>query len=85
MDVKHKQAREYFNMLNVTANYLNSTLTRLLTIIEIKNVESRREVIDFNNMTRQILLENSFHEGFSEIKFEINIDQKVEFYSDPEF
>ncbi|CAN5283537.1 hypothetical protein BH23BAC1_BH23BAC1_10020 [soil metagenome] len=84
MDVKHKKAREYFNMLNVTANYLNSTLTRLLTIIEIKNIDRNNELIDFNNITQQILMENSFHDGFSDIKFEINIDPKTIFYSDPE-
>ncbi|MDQ3393106.1 MAG: hypothetical protein M3512_03175 [Bacteroidota bacterium] len=39
VEIKHKNAIHYFEMLNTNAKHLNNTLTRLLTVIDIKNNE----------------------------------------------
>lgn len=70
-------------MLNITANYLNSTLGRLLTVIDLKNNEINEEKIDFKEMITTILKNNSIHEGYDKIRFDIKIDENIGFKSDP--
>lgn len=83
LDIKHKKSVEYFEMLNVTANYLNSTLVRLLTVIDIKNNEIKKVKINFIDLINEILNNNSIHEGYDKIRFDIKIDKNVNFKSDP--
>lgn len=83
IDVQDKKSLEYFEMLNATANYLNSTLVRLLTIVGIKNSDFEIESIDFEALLDKLLMENSVHEGFKDIKFDINVEKGIKFQSDP--
>ncbi len=82
MDVEDEKSLNYFEMLNGTANYLNSMLARLSTVSDIKNMELKLEPIDFIELTDSVLAENSLYDGFSKIKFNVSVSKNIKFFSD---
>jgi signal transduction histidine kinase len=85
MDVKDELALNYLQKLDITAEKLNTILTRLLIVNQINNSSLAHDRIEFETIVDDILtLERK--KGVPErLKITTNICQKTVFHSDPQF
>ena len=82
MEVKEKPAKEYFNMLHVTANQLNNILSRLLMIYDINHHVIK---IDKINLKREFLyiLNDLYEENKIEnVHFKIKTEEALTWQTD---
>lgn len=76
MEVKENPAKDYFNMLHVTAHQLNNILSRLLMIYDINHHDLKIEKINLKNAILEIL------SGLTEENKLLNIDLKLKIERD---
>lgn len=82
MDVKDPVALEYFSKLDVTAEKLNSILTRLLIINQINNSSARHELIEFNEIVDDVILLQRKRGLPPRLSIQREVEQGIVFYSD---
>src|SRR5690606_19608084 len=85
MDVKHPLALNYLQKLDVTAEKLNTILTRLLIVNQINNSSLAHDKIDFNAIVDDILTLERKKGIPKRVTINKNICPKTVFYSDPQF
>jgi signal transduction histidine kinase len=85
MDVKDPLALNYLRKLDITAEKLNTILTRLLIVNQINNSALGSERIDFEGIVTDVLQLEKKKGLPPRLKIKKHIDDSIEFYSDKEF
>ncbi len=85
MDVKDPLALNYLKKLDITAEKLNTILTRLLIVNQINNSALGQDRIDFDTIVNDVLLLEKKKGLPSRLKVKKSIDPLIEYYSDKEF
>lgn len=85
MDVKDPLALNYLHKLDITAEKLNTILTRLLIVNQINNSSIGQERIDFESIVDEILLLEKKKGMPKRLKITKSICPKTVFQSDPQF
>ena len=85
MDVKDPLALNYLKKLDITAEKLNTILTRLLIVNQINNSALAQDRIDFDTIVNDVFLLEKKKGLPSRLKIKKNIDPGIEYYSDKEF
>jgi signal transduction histidine kinase len=85
MDVHDPVALDYLHKLDITADKLNSILTRLLIVNQINNSTIGHELIDFNGIVTDVLLLEKKKGLPPKFVIRKKIGSDIEFYSDKEF
>jgi signal transduction histidine kinase len=85
MDVKDQLALNYLKKLDITAEKLNTILTRLLIVNQINNSALGSEKIDFDGIVGDVLMLEKKKGLPPRLKIKKHIDDAIEFYSDKEF
>ena len=83
VEVKDSLARKYIEMFGDQVNRLNNTITTLIELTKIKELETTKVAINFNEIIYDCL--NSFRNlpNFEQISFKLDIKVGTEFQSDP--
>ncbi len=84
MDVKDEKALGYLSKLDLTAEKLNSILTRLLIVNRINHAELKPEVIHFEPIIQEILTLEMKKGLPSKIRIDYDVAPKIELVSDRE-
>lgn len=85
MDVKDEVAIGYLSKLDLTAEHLNTVLTRLLIINQINNSSLKPELINFNTLVEEVLALERKKGLPDRINVRKHIEQGIEYQSDKEF
>lgn len=85
MDVKDDLALNYLNKLDITAEKLNTILTRLLIVNQINNSVLASDPIDFDSIVGDVLMLERKKGMPQRLIIKKNICAKTVFYSDKEF
>jgi signal transduction histidine kinase/Tfp pilus assembly protein PilF len=85
MDVKDPLALNYLKKLDITAEKLNTILTRLLIVNQINNSALAQDRIDFDTIINDVFLLEKKKGLPARLKIRKNIDPSIEYYSDKEF
>jgi signal transduction histidine kinase len=85
MDVQDQVALGYLRKLDITAEKLNTILTRLLIVNQINNSTLRSDRIDFHSLITEVLLLEKKKGLPPRLVIHKQIDHNIEFYSDKEF
>lgn len=85
MDVKDQLALNYLKKLDITAEKLNTILTRLLIVNQINNSALGSEKIDFESIVTDVLMLEKKKGLPPRLKVKTHIDDSIDFYSDREF
>ncbi len=81
-EIKDPDALMYFKMYHRQISRLNKVLSDLINFTRIKEVKPQHNPIDFNRLVQECLEAYSYVPNYRNIKFELNIDPQLEFYSD---
>ncbi|HYG02191.1 MAG TPA: HAMP domain-containing sensor histidine kinase, partial [Chryseosolibacter sp.] len=85
LDVKDDLAISYLHKLDITAEKLNSILTRLLVVNQINSSTVGKQPIDFDQMVTDVI-NIQVKKGFPEqLQIKTRIKVQADFYSDKEF
>lgn len=85
MDVKDDLALNYLRKLDITAEKLNTILTRLLIVNQINNSALALDPIDFDTIIDEVLMLEKKKGLPHRLAINKNIDDNIVFYSDKEF
>lgn len=85
MDVKDPLALNYLKKLDITAEKLNTILTRLLIVNQINNSTLASEKIDFNDLVSDVLALEKKKGLPPRLTVKSSIDDSISYYSDKEF
>jgi signal transduction histidine kinase len=85
MDVKDALALNYLRKLDITAEKLNTILTRLLIVNQINNSSLASDPIDFESIVGDVLTLEKKKGLPRRLRIRQEIDNEVIFYSDKEF
>jgi signal transduction histidine kinase/tetratricopeptide (TPR) repeat protein len=85
MDVKDLTALDYLRKLDITAEHLNTILTRLLIINQINNSAMKPELINFDGIVDEVLLLERKKGLPGGLNIRRHIQENTRFYSDKEF
>ena len=85
MDVKDALALNYLRKLDITAEKLNTILTRLLIVNQINNSVLASDPIDFEGIVGDVLLLEKKKGLPQRLKVNKRIDENIVFHSDKEF
>ena len=85
MDVVDPLALSYLKKLDITAEKLNTILTRLLIVNQINNSAIGLERIDFVGIVNDVLILEKKKGLPPRLKVKKHIDDSIEYYSDKEF
>jgi signal transduction histidine kinase len=85
MDVKDPIALNYLRKLDITAEKLNTILTRLLIVNQINNSTLSSERIDFDGIINDVLNLEKKKGLPARLTIHKNVDSDIDFYSDKEF
>ncbi len=85
MDVHDPVALNYLKKLDITADKLNTILTRLLIVNQINNSTLASEPIDFNDIIHDLLLLEKKKGLPPHLIIKSNVEPNIEFSSDKEF
>jgi signal transduction histidine kinase len=85
MDVVDPLALSYLKKLDITAEKLNTILTRLLIVNQINNSAIGLERIDFVGIVNDVLVLEKKKGLPPRLKVKKHIDESIEYYSDKEF
>lgn len=85
MDVKDHLALNYLKKLDITAEKLNTILTRLLIVNQINNSVLGSDKIDFEDIVNDVLQLEKKKGLPPRLKIRKQIDTSIEFHSDREF
>ncbi|MGL1886962.1 MAG: tetratricopeptide repeat protein [Reichenbachiella sp.] len=81
-EVKDEKSLEYFNIYNTEINRLNNIVLDFINVTQIKEKKLERERIDFNSMVDEVINSYRYLENFDHIKFKVEIDKKLDLFSD---
>lgn len=82
MEVKEKPAKEYFNMLHITANQLNNILSRLLMIYDINHHVIKIEKINLKREFLYILNDLYEENKIENVHFNIKTEEALTWETD---
>lgn len=85
MDVKDALALDYLHKLDITAEKLNTILTRLLIVNQINNSTLGNERIDFTGIVNDVLTLERKKGLPPRLKIHCDIDENIDFHSDKQF
>jgi signal transduction histidine kinase len=85
MDVKDNVALDYLNKLDITAEHLNTILTRLLIINQINNSAMKPELINFDAIVDEVLMLERKKGLPPLLNIRRDIQKNTRFHSDKEF
>jgi len=85
MDVKDEVAIGYLSKLDLTAEHLNTVLTRLLIINQINNSSLKPELINFTTLIDEVLALERKKGLPDRIKIKKHVEPGIEYQSDKEF
>jgi signal transduction histidine kinase len=85
MDVKDITALDYLRKLDITAEHLNTILTRLLIINQINNSAMKPELINFDSIVDEVLMLERKKGLPGSLNIRRQIQTNTRFYSDKEF
>jgi signal transduction histidine kinase/tetratricopeptide (TPR) repeat protein len=81
-EVEDKTALKYFNLYNGRMLRLNQTITDLLELTKVNAHDIIAERIDFHELIAECLESFEYFPNYDNIRFEVNIDEGAEFFSD---
>ncbi len=84
MDVKDETALGYLKKLEITAERLNTILTRLLIINQINHSTPGKDPIDFDSMVNDVILLEKKKGMPPRFKIDSEIQERITFFSDKE-
>ncbi len=84
MDVKDDKALNYLGKLDLTAEKLNTVLTRLLIVNRINHTELKPEAVEFEAIIQEILVLEMKKGVDAKIKIDYEIDPDIHLVSDRE-
>ncbi|MBC8110211.1 MAG: HAMP domain-containing histidine kinase, partial [Verrucomicrobia bacterium] len=82
LDVKDAQARDYIDKIGFEAENLNNILARLSVIYEINHADLKKERINPEALTKEILTEIEDLEGFDHVQFHVYVQENLSLFSD---
>jgi signal transduction histidine kinase len=85
LDVKDPIALNYLHKLDITAEKLNTILTRLLIVNQINNSTLEAEKIDFHQIVSEVLLLEKKKGLPPRLAIRKRIEENIEFHADREF
>jgi signal transduction histidine kinase len=85
MDVKDSIALDYLQKLDITAEHLNTILTRLLIINQINNSAMKPELINFDTIVDEVLMLERKKGLPANLIIKREIQRNTRFHSDKEF
>lgn len=85
MDVKDPIALNYLKKLDITAEKLNTILTRLLIVNQINNSVLGKDPIDFESIVNDVLLLERKKGLPPRLTINTHIESDIDYYSDKEF
>jgi signal transduction histidine kinase len=85
MDVKDELALNYLKKLDITAEKLNTILTRLLIVNQINNSSLGSDPINFEQIIGEVLMLEKKKGLPGRLKIKQDIDDSIIFHSDKEF
>jgi signal transduction histidine kinase len=83
LDLTEPQATRYLEMINDSAQKLNSILASLLEVTKIKYIDIEVKPIHFDELVKQVLAQFTATLQTEEIMLSTEINQKQIFFSDP--
>ncbi|MFA0960753.1 tetratricopeptide repeat protein [Roseivirga sp. BDSF3-8] len=83
LDVKDDKSREYFQMLDSTAESMDNILKRLLTINMIKNIAPKNELVRLRELINEIVTQVKDLHPFNFIEVLNEVGQGLEIRTDP--
>ncbi len=85
MDVKDELALNYLQKLDITAEKLNTILTRLLIVNQINNSTLGHERIDFKSIVGDVLILEKKKGLPARLAINKHIEENIEYHSDQQF
>jgi signal transduction histidine kinase/uncharacterized protein HemY len=82
MEVKDQKALSYFSMLATSSNRMDKLLHRLLKVNHIKHTDLECSLIDIEPMVTETLSTLQWVEGYADLKFFMNIETGMRFFTD---
>jgi PAS domain S-box-containing protein len=82
-EVQDEKAREYFELMNRSAQGLENTLEELLDVTRLKQGNIKSESIDLRHMLDEINSKLKFMREWANINFQAHISQSETFFTDP--
>jgi signal transduction histidine kinase len=83
IEVKDQHASEYFEMINECAKKLDVSLVRLIEAMLSRNTVLAYEKICFETLVNDTIKSLKHLKGYDRIRFTLDIDSSIDFYSDP--
>jgi signal transduction histidine kinase len=85
IDVQDEMALSYLKKLDITAEKLNTILTRLLVVNQINNSALNHELVDFHGIIMDVLMLEKKKGLPPKLTVRKKIEDEIEYYSDREF
>jgi len=82
LDIQDEKSREYFMMMHKTAKHINDIFDRLKVVSDVNSLEVSFERIYFSRLFEQVHIYLQNLSGYDSIKFELNYEEGLEFFSD---
>lgn len=84
MDVKDKQALDYFEKLGITANRLNEILSKLLIINQINNSAIKPERVALGSFVNELIEEQKLNFTKAKVKLNLELNSNITISTDKE-
>lgn len=81
-DVTDPVALPYFEMYRSQVNRIHNIVMGLINLTQMKHLEASKEKIDFTSLVNECISSYGYLEIFKKIKFIIEIQDDIEFYSE---
>ncbi len=81
LEITDPKAKQYLDMIQLSTKKLDDTLVGLVQSMAIKDISKFEDVIEFKVMINDILDRFQYYDGFSKVKFEVNINLSEPFIS----
>jgi signal transduction histidine kinase len=82
LDVTDPVALPYFEMYRSQVNRIHSIVMGLINLTQMKHLEAKKEQIEFYSLVNECIASYSYLENFKRIKFIIEIQDGIEFFSE---
>jgi signal transduction histidine kinase len=82
LDVTDPVALPYFEMYRSQVNRIHSIVMGLINLTQMKHLEAKKEQIEFYSLVNECIASYGYLENFKRIKFIIEIQDGIEFFSE---
>jgi hypothetical protein len=82
LDVTDPVALPYFEMYRSQVNRIHNIVMGLINLTQMKHLEARKEKIEFYSLVNDCISSYSYQENFKNIKFIIEIQEGIEYFSE---